>query len=475
LTNSPTTRAAATASRLPPVVPGSFLLGSALDLRRDMLSAYERAFHRYGDVARFLVGPPGRRLELYLLFHPDAAQHVLAGSWTNYRKDNVFYSEIRGAFGDGLLTSQDDDWLRQKRFLQPLFTHRRVAGYATAMSEQVDRLAGRWRQRHPGTLDLHDEMTRLTLRIVCSILFGQDVRRALPVVQGAFGPLGEAVLRRGMAPVRPPVSWPTPVNRRLARARRALHGVCDEIIANRRAGHSPAGRDDMVQLLLDARDNGSALSDAEIRDQVLVFLLAGHETTSTALTFTLHLLGRDPDVQRLVREEVAVVVGDRTPTARDVPALAQTTMALKEAMRLYPSAPLIGRLAVSDDEVGGYRIPAGSNVVVAPWVIHRHPGFWDAPERFDPERFTPEREKARHRYAWCPFGGGPRGCIGQHFSMLESVIALAVLVRDFEFTAPPGEPPYTNHITLRPTAGVPCGVTPIGGRYRRNSDRSVGA
>jgi cytochrome P450 len=350
-----------------------------------------------------------------------------------------------------------------------------VAGYATAMSEQVDRLAGRWRQRLPGTLDLHDEMTRLTLRIVCGILFGQDVRRALPVVQGAFGPLGEAVLRRGMAPVRPPVSWPTPVNRRLARARRALQGVCDEIIANRRVGRSPAGRDDMVQLLLDARDDGSALSDAEIRDQVLIFLLAGHETTSTALTFTLHLLGRHPEVQRLVREEVAVVVGDRTPTARDVPALAQTTMALKEAMRLYPSAPLIGRLAVSDDEIGGYRIPAGSNVVVAPWVIHRHPGFWDAPGRFDPERFTPEREKARHRYAWCAFGGGPRGCIGQHFSMLESVIALAVLVRDFEFTAPPGEPPRTNHITLRPTAGVPSRVIPIGGRYRRNSDRSVGS
>ncbi len=441
LTTLPITVRGGMTPRLPPVVPGSFLLGSALDLRRDMLAAYERAFHEHGDVVRFLVGPPGRRLELFLLFHPDAAQHVLASSWTDYRKDNVFYREVRGAFGDGLLTSQDDQWQRQKRFLQPLFTARRVAGYASAMGEQVEKLARRWRQRPSPMVDLHDEMTRLTLRIVCRVLFGEDFRQALPVVQGAFGPLGEAVLRRAMSPLRLPVGWPTPVNRRLVRARQGLYGVCDEIIARRRAGSSSDRdrREDLVGLLLDARDDGSSLSDSEIRDQVLIFLL---------------------DVQRRVREEVTTVVGNRTPAAQDAPALVYTTMVLKEAMRLYPAAPLLGRLAVADDEVSGYRIPAGSNVIVAPWVIHRHPELWDEPERFDPERFTPEREKARHRYAWFPFGGGPRGCIGQHFSMLESVIALAALVRDFELSAPAGEPLYTNHITLRPTHGVPSLVTP---------------
>jgi cytochrome P450 len=164
-------------------------------------------------------------------------------------------------------------------------------------------------------------------------------------------------------------------------------------------------------------------------------------------------------VQHQVRDEVETVVGDRIPTAVDVPGLARTTMVHKEAMRLYPSAPMIGRMAVADDELCGYRIPARANVAVVPWVIHRHPGFWDQPERFDPERFTPEREKARHHYAWLPFGGGPRGCIGQHFSMLESVIALAMLVREFEFTAPEARPRYTNHITLRPTGAVPSRVT----------------
>jgi len=443
--------------RLAPLIPGSVLLGSAMELRRDMLTAYERAFQRYGDVVRFRVGPPGARLELHVLSHPDAAHRVLAGASANYRKDNNFYSEIRSAFGDGLLTSQDADWQRQKRFLQPLFGPKRVDGYAAAMGEQVDDLVDRWRAGSPGLLDLHEEMTALTLGTVCRILFGEDLDRILPVVQRTFDPLGDAVRRRAMAGLRLPRQWPTPVNRRLLRAERDLHGVCDEIVARRRADGER--RQDMLGLLVDARDDGRSLTDAEVRDQVLIFLLAGHETTSTALTYALHLLGRHPDAQRRVRAEVAAVVGDGSITAQHAAALPYTTMVLKETMRLYPSAPLLGRRAVEEDEILGYRIPAGADVVVAPWVVHRHPDFWDQPQRFDPQRFAPEREKARHRYAWFPFGGGPRGCIGQHFSMLESVIALASLVRGFDFVAAPGDPRNTNHITLRPVGEVLSQVT----------------
>jgi cytochrome P450 len=455
--------AVAQAAPLAPVAPGSFLLGSALELRRDMLGAYERACGRYGDVVRFRAGPPGARIELHVLCHPDGAHRVLAGASANYRKDNVFYSEIRSAFGNGLLTSEDADWQRQKRFLQPLFVAKRVESYAGEMRAQVDELAHRWEPRLPATLDLHEEMTRLTLATVCRIFFGEDVDRILPVVQRTFEPLGTAVRRRAMAGLRPPRQWPTPVNRRLVRARSELHGVCDEIVARRRA--SGERRQDLLGLLLDARDEGRSLTDAEVRDQVLIFLLAGHETTSTALTYALHLLGRHPDAQRRVRAEVTEVVGAGTVTPRQVAALAYTTMVLKETMRLYPSAPLLGRRAVEDDVIRGYRIPAGADVVIAPWVVHRHPDFWDQPDRFDPERFTPEREKARHRYAWFPFGGGPRGCIGQHFSMLESAIALAMLVREFDFATPPGEPRNTNHITLRPVGGVFCQVTAHGGDH----------
>jgi cytochrome P450 len=458
LTSTGTAAAVEETRRVPPAAPGSFLLGSAVELRRNMLAAYERAFQRYGDVVRFRAGPPGARLEFHLLGHPEAAHRVLAGAAANYRKDNVFYSEIRNAFGDGLLTSQDAEWQRQKRFLQPLFGPRRVDGYAAAMVEQVQDLAAQWRSRLPATLDLHEEMTRLTLGTVCRILFGEDLDRVLPVVTRALEPLGEAVRRRAMAGLRPPPGWPTPVNRRLLRARRQLHGVCDEIVARRRPGGQR--QEDLLGLLLDATDQGNSLTDAEVRDQVLIFLLAGHETTSTALTYALHLLGRHPDAQRRVRAEVTAVTGDRSVMAPQAAALPYTTRVLKETMRLYPSAPLIGRRAVKDDQICGYHIPAGADVVVAPWIIHRHPDFWDEPQRFDPERFLPEREKARHRYAWLPFGGGPRGCIGQHFSMLESVIALATLVREYHFAAPPEDPRHTSYITLRPVGGVYSHLTP---------------
>jgi cytochrome P450 len=452
-----TTAPAGTTLGAAPVVPGSLLLGSTLDLRRDMLGLCEQAFQLYGDAVRFRFGPPGARMEMHMLFHPDAAHQVLAGRSANYRKENVFYSEIRSAFGDGLLTTQDAEWQRQKRYLQPLFVARRVNGYATAMTEQVQQVAQRWRARSPGTVDLHQEMTRLTLATVCRILFGEDLGQALPVVQRTFGPMGDAVRRRALAGGRVPRSWPTGVNRQLRRAQHELQSVCDQIIADRRAS---GGRpEDLLGLLLDTQDQGNSLADAEVRDQVLVFLLAGHETTSTALTYTLHLLGRHPDVQHRVRAEVDTIAGDRVLTAQDVSALGYTTMVLKEAMRLYPSAPFLGRQAVQDDQIGGYHIPAGADVVLAPWITHRHPAFWEQPDRFDPQRFTPEQEKARHRYAWFPFGGGPRACIGQHFSMLESVIALAALVRDFQFAAPPGEPARTNHITLQPTHGVPSHVT----------------
>lgn len=439
----------------PPLVPGSFLLGNAAALRADMLGSLERAFRDHGDVVRFRLGPPRLGREMIFAFHPDAAHRVLAGNAAAYRKESVFYAEIRDAFGDGLLTSQDETWQRQKRFLQPLFTPRRVAGYAATMAARAGETAARWRAEPAAVRDLHDAMTGLALRIVCQVLFGDDVGRALPVVQRWFGPFGEAVRERAMSPIRVPSGWPAPVNRRLHRAQRELFGVCDRIIAGRRA-RGTAGQD-MLGMLLDARDDGAALTDTEIREQVLVFLLAGHETTSTTLTYTLDLLGRHTAVQDRVRAEAVAAAG--IPPGERPAALPYTTMVLKEAMRLFPSAPVTGRRCTTGDELGGYTIRPGDDVVVAPWVTHRHPAYWPDPERFDPERFAPGREPP-HRYAWFPFGGGPRACIGQHFSMLESVLALAALVRDLTFTDTGRPPAYTNHITLRPIGAVPALVAP---------------
>jgi cytochrome P450 len=283
-------------------------------------------------------------------------------------------------------------------------------------------------------------------------ILGDDVAEAGDVLDSAFPVLN----RRAMSPLAPPACWPTPDNRRAARARRALHGVVDDLIAHRqRAG---AEGEDLLSRLLRARDadTGEAMDVQQVRDEALIFLLAGHETTSTALTFTLHLLGLHPSEQRLVHDELDAVLDGRSPTLDDAPALERTTMAIKEAMRLYPPAYALGRLSETDHEIRGYSIPAGSYVVVSQFATHRHPQFWDDAEAFEPARFAPERERARHPHAYFPFGGGPRACIGSHFAMLEAVIAVAVVLQRFRIRSDQEDVPLdTEGITLRPKRAVP--------------------
>jgi cytochrome P450 len=443
-----------------PIYTGAgWLLGSAWELRRDRLGLYERAMRRDGDVVRFPIGPPGRRFEIYGVFHPDGVQRVLAGSRGRYSKRTRF---VRG-LGRGLLVSEGELWQRQRRVIQPLFTRRAIAGYSTLMGEEASLAAERWTSggRVVPRVDAHAEMTRLTLRVVGRAIFGDDVDEAREVLRSAFPMVTRWAFRRAMSPVRLPASWPTPANVRAARARRELYAVVDGLIARRRA--AGAAGDDLVSRLLCARDpdSGAAMDERQVRDEALVFVLAGHETTAIALTFALDLLGRHAGEQELIREEVDRVLGGRAPAVDDVAALERVAMAVKEAMRLYPPAPSWGRRAEVDDEIGGYRIPAGSHVVVSPWATHRHPAFWDQPEVFDPSRFAPEREAARHRYAYFPFGAGPRACIGSHFALTEAVIALAVILQRFRLRAGQRRPPLeTSGITLRPARPVPIALTP---------------
>lgn len=433
-----------------PIVAGHPLLGSMSDLLNDPLAAYLRARRDHGDVVRFRAGPPGLRSDIYAVFSAEGAQQVLATQAANFRKDNVFYEELRLSVGNGLLTSQDDAYLRQRRLVQPLFTRRRVNGYAQQVAEEAAALAARWREVPGGSVELVGEMHRFALHLVGRILFGTDVDKAYEVIERTLPPLQEYSLKRGFSPLKAPRTWPTPANRRAGRLQAELRVLCDGIIDSRRDRDD---RDDLVTLLVHAENAEDGSLDAdELREQVLIFLLAGHETTATALAFALHLLARHPEEQRRVREEVDRVLGGpggRAPTAEDMEALPYLTMVLKEAMRLYPSAPVIGRRSVAEAEVDGVRIPAGADLLVSPWVTQRHPAYWPDPERFDPTRFTPEAEAGRPRYAWFPFGGGPRACIGQHLSMLESVLGLAVLLREFAFEdAAAGEVPVGAGITL---------------------------
>ncbi|MEU9034205.1 cytochrome P450 [Streptomyces sp. NPDC048352] len=444
-----------------PGLEGVPVLGSLFDLKSDSLGTYLRARQRHGDVVRISAGPPGLRAELYCVFSAEGAQRVLASEAANFRKDNAFYQEVRDSFGNGLLTSQDGDYVRQRRLLQPLFTRKRVDGYAGAVAAETEGVLAAWAQARDGVVDVSAEMTHLALRAVSRILFGADVDATADVVHRCFPVITEYVLRRGYSPANLPRTWPTPGNRRAAAAMDELYAVCDGIVAERRgAAPGPAGGEDLLTLMAGARSADDATFDAaELRDQVLVFLLAGHETTATSLAFTLHLLGRHPEEQARAREEVlGVLDGGRTPGAADLERLPYLTQVLKEAMRLYPAAPVIGRKAVAATEIGGHVIPAGADVILAPWVTHRHPRYWSDPERFDPGRFAPEAEAGRHRYAWFPFGGGPRACIGQHFSMLESVIALAMLLRAYEFEAVDTRIPVSAGITLRTRGPARCRI-----------------
>ncbi|MEX2586602.1 MAG: cytochrome P450 [Actinomycetota bacterium] len=436
------------------------LVGSALDLLRDILGTTLKGMHEYGDVVRYVAGPPGPlRVTAFGIHDPESIQHVLASAAEDYSKQDATYIELRALVGNGLLTSEGDTWKRQKRLVQPLFTHKRVAGYADMMTAESAELAERWAAAG-GSVDLHSEMTRFSLRVVCRALFGTDVEDMLPVLSRHVPYLSKRAFKRSLAPVSLPPDWHTPGNRRARRAKQEVYDIVDKLIAERRV--RPTGEEDLLSLLLQAQDpdGGAPLDDDEVRDQALIFLLAGHETTATSLTFTLHLLGLHPDVQQRVLGEVQRVLGDRMPAIEDVRGLEYTTMVIKEAMRLYPAAYAIPRLAVKDDEISGYRIPAGSVAVSSPWVTHRHPKYWEEPEEFVPERFTAEREKARHRYAYFPFGGGPRACIGQHFSMMEAVIVTALLVRQYQFTAAKQEIKLFTGITLRPAEPVTSRIEP---------------
>jgi cytochrome P450 len=448
----------------PPVVGGRF--APIMGLRRNAVDYAESMWRRHGDLVHMVVGPPGSSRDVWWVHHPDGAARVLSGSsWRAYSKRDQVHDEIARWLGPGLLTAEGEDWTRQKRFLQPLFTKTAVDGYADLMVDEIETVVGEWDTAGSPTVDLGLQMQRLTLRVVLAALFGDSADDVLPHVRHSFPAVSDTILRRGLGAVRLPAGIPTPRVRRGRAARDELFGVCDAIVAGRREGRT-TGETDLLSLLLAARDGDERLGDDEVRSQVLLFMLAGHETTAIALTFALHLLGRHQDLQDGVRAEVREVLGDQHPAASTVAALPLTTAVLKEAMRLYPSAPIMGRLTVQEDELMGHRVPAGSNVVVVPWTIHRHPDFWVDPLVFDPSRFTGTgtRPEPAHRYAWMPFGGGPRACIGQHFSMVEAVLALALILREHRVTsvADSDQLPVGSLITLFPTEPVLARVERIG-------------
>jgi cytochrome P450 len=395
----------------------------------------------YGDIVQYRssVEPA------YLVNHPDYVQHVLQTNGQNYNKNTYLNKYIvESLTGQGLLTSENPLWREQRRLIQPAFHRRSLPAFAGLMTAAACRAVDRLRATPPGaTVDIAREMMRLTLDIVTSALFGYDIT-------GRADEVGEAMDTM--------VSIGKPRHRKVKEAIDLVDSIVYAIIDDRRA-HPQRERDDLLTMLLNARyDDGTAMPDKLVRDEVMTLLIAGHETTANTLGWTWYVLAQHPAAVERLEAEVDTLRG-AAPTIEDFPRLVYTDRVIQEAMRLYPSAWSISRRALADDEIGGYHIPAGAIVAMSPYTTHRHPAFWPDPERFDPERFTPERVAARPRFAYFPFGGGARQCIGNHFALMESLIIIPTIVQHFRLH-PRWTEPIEGHalVTLRPRGGVPVAL-----------------
>jgi len=423
--------------------------GHLFYFRRDPLKFFTRLAREYGDVVQFRAGPQ----RVFLLNHPDYVRDLLVTHHGRFHKGRALQRAKR-LLGAGLLTSEGEFHRRQRRLAQPAFHRQRVNSYARVMTEFASETSARWRDQQ--TLDISEEMSRLTLSIVGKTLFDADVGRdadevgaALTEVMNLFSylmlPFSELLEK-----------LPLPPQRRFQRARARLDRVIYRIIEERRQRGEDRG--DLLSMLLfsvDEEGDRAGMTDEQLRDEAMTLFLAGHETTANALTWAWYLLAQNAEAEKELHAELdRVLEGGRPPTAEDLPALRYTEMVVAETMRLYPPAYAIGRLALEDHEVGGYRIPRGSLVLVSQYVMHRDPRFFPEPERFDPTRFAPEARSERPQFSYFPFGGGVRRCIGEGFAWTEAVLILAALARRWAMRLAPGHRVEAQpRITLRPGKG----------------------
>jgi cytochrome P450 len=419
---------------------------------RNPLRVYLDMAARYGDAVRV---PIGRKTSFYLLSRPEHAEHVLAANQDNYPKAFT-YRPLRALIGNGLLTSEGERWRGHRRLIQPVFSRRDVLAFGPAMTEAAQRMLSRWDKLADGAvIGVAAQMSALALDVVGQALFSTDLTGEAEQMARAMS----AGQRVAMLATLLPLSY-GPRSTRLVKevARRAgqsaegIDGPVGRIIAARQA--SGDGHQDLLDVLMTARNpDGSLFTDTEIADEVSTFMLAGHETTANTLSWSLALLAAYPAARSRLEQEVDSVLGGRPPAAADAAQLSWTTAVIAETMRMYPPAWTIERDAVVDDDVAGVPVPAGSLVAVPPYLVHRHREFWPDPAGFDPDRFTTAPQ--RHRYAYIPFGGGRRACVGQSFAELETVLVLASIAQRFrlELTAG-GIPQPMANITLRPGPGL---------------------
>jgi cytochrome P450 len=421
-------------------------MASFKNYSRDPLSIMPKLAREYGDIVTMRY----YNFRVYFVSHPDYIEQVLVGDNRKFIKGRVLRKN-KQLFGNGLLTSEGDFWLRQRRLAQPAFHRARIASYAGTMVRYAERLLAEWRDREER--DIHAEMMRLTLQIVAKTLFDADVDGEAKQVGRALVALMEfnSDFRKLLLT---PTWLPTPRKIRATIATWRLDKIIFRFIAERRASGKDSG--DLLSMLLAARDeDGSRMTDRQLRDEAITIFLAGHETTANALSWTWMLLAQNPDVEAKLHAELEAVLAGRAPSVEDLASLRYTGHVITESMRLYPPAWGMARVAIEDVEIGGYPIPKGCGVSLAQWVVHRDPRWFDAPEQFRPERWEGDLLKRLPRFAYFPFGGGPRQCIGNNFAVMEATLLLATIAQKFRVRLVPGHQvvPMPS-ITLRPRFGI---------------------
>jgi cytochrome P450 len=417
---------------------------------REMVRAPHRFFlqltHEYGDVVQYRSAPE----QAYLVNHPDYVKQVLVSNGRNYDKQTHLNKHIlQSVAGQGLLTSENPLWRKQRRLIQPFFHRHYLANFADLMvqatQETLGKIEAHAAQNRP--FDMASEMMGLTLNIVSRTLFGFDMDEEA-------GQIGVAVTTM--------VDIGKPKHRLFQENAKLLDDIVYGLIRRRRE-QPHAAQVDLLDMLMSVRyeDSGEGMGDRQIRDEVMSLLIAGHETTANTLSWLWYLLAQQPEIVEQIEAELELVLNGRFPTVTDFPNLPYSNKVIKESMRLYPSAWSISRHALAADRIGGYHIPADSIVALSPYTLHRHPDFWPDPEKFDPERFTPEQEAARHRYAYIPFGAGSRQCIGDQFALMESIIIMPLVLQQFRLKLVPDHP-IEEHafVTLRPKHGILMTATP---------------
>ncbi len=444
-----------TTPRSPPQgPPGHLLFGHYLPFRDRTLDFFVQTARDYGDVVQLRFGPQ----RVILINDPSMAEEVFHDT-ANFRKEGR-WQRLSPLLGQGLLTNEGEPWMKQRRLLVPTFQHKRLAGLIGMMSEATERAVDRWLTQHgqSGQFDINREMMALALEVVVRSLFSTTLRRDTDQINAAFTEIQKHLLRHLWSFNPWPGKLPTPRNRRFKRALGVLDAVVLRIIAEHRRQGADHG--DLLSMMLQTRDedSGEGMSDRQICDEVMTIILAGHETTANGLSWAWLMLDRHPEVRQRLRDEALGVLGpDRPATIEDLRRMPYSLQVFKETMRIYPPIWLIPRTNQKSAVVGGWEIPPGSMVMVLPYLLHRHPGWWEDPEVFNPDRFSPDEvDEGRPRYLYMPFGAGPRTCLGHRFAQMEAQVVLSTVARRCRIHVLKDDIEPQPLLSLRPRRGIPA-------------------